>query len=145
MVIDNIFSSATFWEAICYDITATISDHLSPSLIISKMLSNHPSKCDEENISVDYFLIDLDEFLTIIEKNLDYSPEIFLNKIYALFDTCALLKKISKIKLKFALDNVWLHKSISVNNKLLYKFISKVKDSSRKNEFIEKYISYRDL
>ena len=55
--------------------------------------------------------------LKIEEQNIDYSTEIFLNRIIELLDKFAPFKKISKYKLKFKLKP-WitpgLQKSISV-------------------------------
>ena len=59
------------------------------------------SNFDQENFILDHFSIDWNETLKIEELNIDYSNEIFLNKINKLLDKFAPFKKISKYKLKF--------------------------------------------
>ena len=68
------------------------------------------------------------DLLKIDELKAKNSTKIFLGKINMLLDTYALLKKISKYKLKFK-SKPWislgLQKSISVKSKLLTNFINK--------------------
>ena len=53
---------------------------------------------DQENFILDYFSIDWNETLKIEEQNIDYSTEIFLNKINELLDNFAPFKKQVQIK-----------------------------------------------
>ena len=83
---------------------------------------------DQENFILDYFSVDWNEPLKIEEQNIDYSAEIFLNKINELLVNFAPFKKSASIcKLKFKLKP-WitpgLQKSISVK-KILSEFIKK--------------------
>ena len=91
-LIDNIFRNVIFSDSISGNLTATISDHLPQFLIVPNMFSNSPfnksniherdwSNFDQENFILDYFSIDWNETLKIEEQNIDYSTEIFLNKI----------------------------------------------------------------
>ena len=81
------------------------------------------------------------DLLKIDELKAKNSTKIFLGKINMLLDTYALLKKISKYKLKFK-SKPWislgLQKSISVKSKLLTNFINK-QDPLLKKEFQTKY------
>ena len=105
------------------------------------------SKFDEENVILDYFLVDQEVLLKIDELNADNSTKIYLDKINMLFHTYAPLKRINKYKLKFK-SKPWitldLQKSISVKNKFLTNFINK-KDLVLKEEFHTKYKKYRNL
>ena len=138
-LIDNIFTNITLPDSISGNLTATISNHLPQFLIVPNIFSNPPSNksniCerdwsnfDQENFILDYFSIDWNETLKIEEQNINYSTEIFLNKINKLLDNFAPFKKISKYKLKFK-SKPWitpgLQKSISVKNKFLSDFIKK--------------------
>ena len=91
-LIDNIFTNITLPDSISGNLTATISDHLPQFLIVSNIFSNPPSNksniyerdwsnFDQENFILDYFSIDWNETLKIEEQNINYSTEIFLNKI----------------------------------------------------------------
>ena len=126
-------------DSISGNLTATVSDHLPQFLIVSNIFSNHPSNksniyerdwsnFDQKNLILDYFSINWNETLKIEEQNIDYSTEIFLNKINELFNNFASFKKISKYKLKFK-SKSWitpgLQKSISVKNKFLSDFTKK--------------------
>ena len=121
------------------NLTATISDHLPQFLIVPNIFSNPPSNksniyerdwsnFDQENFILDYFSIDWNETLKIEEQNIDYSTEIFLNKINELLDNFAPFEKINKYKLKFT-SKTWitlgLQKAVSVKNKFLFDFIKK--------------------
>ena len=99
-------------DSISGNLTATISDHLPQFLIVPNIFSNPPSNksniyerdwsnFDQENFTLDYFSIDWNETLKIKQQNINYSTEIFLNKINELLDNFAPFKKISKYKLKF--------------------------------------------
>ena len=103
-LIDNIFTNVIFPDSISGNLTATISDHLPQFLIVPKIFSNPPfnksniyerdwSNFDQENFILDYFSIDWNEMLKIEEQNIDYSTEIFLNKINELLDNFAPFKK----------------------------------------------------
>ena len=138
-LIDNILTNITLPDSISGNLTATISDHLPQFLIVPNIFSNPPSNksniyerdwsnFDQENFILDYFSIDWNETLKIEEQNIDYSTEIFLNKINELFNNFASFKKFSKYKLKFK-SKSWitpgLQKSISVKNRSLSDFIKK--------------------
>ena len=112
-----------------------ISDHLPEIMIVPNVFANTPSNrfniherglsnFDQVNFVLDYFSIDWNDTLKINEENVDYSTEVFLNKISNLLDCYAPLKKISRYKLKFR-TKTWitpgLQKSISIKNKLLTK------------------------
>ena len=138
-LIDNIFTNVILPDSISDNPTATISDHLSQFLIVPNIFSNPPSNksniyerdwsnFDQENFILDYFSIDWNETLKIEEQSIDYSTEIFLNKINELVNNFAPYKKTNKYKLKFK-SKPWitpgLQKSISVKNKLTSDFIQK--------------------
>ena len=112
-LINNIFANVTLSDSISGNLTATISDHHPQILIVPNILSNPPSNksniykrdwsnFDQENFILDYFSIDWNEMLKIEEHNINYSTEVFLNKINKLLDNFAPFKKISKYKLKFS-------------------------------------------
>ena len=72
--------------------TSTISDHLPEFAIIPNMFGNilgnksniyesDWSKFDEENVILDYFLVDQEVLLKIDELNADNSTKIYLDKI----------------------------------------------------------------
>ena len=103
-VIDNIFTNITLPDSISGNLTATISDHLPQFLIVPNIFSNPPSNksniyerdwsnFDQENFILDHFSMDWNETLKIEELNIDYSNEIFLNKINKLLDKFAPFKK----------------------------------------------------
>ena len=106
-LIDNILTNITLPDSISGNLTATISDHLPQLLIVPNIFSNplsnksnfHErdwSNYDQGNFILGYFSIDLNETLKIEEQNIDYSTEIFLNKINELLDNFAPFKKIKK-------------------------------------------------
>ena len=105
------------------------------------------SKFDQENFILDYFDIDWSNFLKLNQKNVDLATINFLNAMNSLLDKYAPFKKISKYKLKFK-KKLWITfgnlKSVSIENKLLKKFINK-KDLQIKAEFHEKCKTYRNL
>ena len=84
--------------------TSTISDHLPEFAIIPNMFGNilgnksniyesDWSKFDEENVILDYYLVDREVLLKIDELNADNSTKIYLDKINML-GTYAPLKRI---------------------------------------------------
>ena len=84
--------------------TSIISDHLPEFAIIPNMFGNilgnksniyesDWSKFDEENVILDYYLVDREVLLKIDELNADNSTKIYLDKINML-DTYAPLKRI---------------------------------------------------
>ena len=110
-LIDNIVTNITLLGSISGNLTATITDHLPQFLIVPNIFANPPSNksniyernwsnFDQQNFILDYFSIDWNETLKIEEQNINYSTEIFLNKINKLLDNFAPFKKISKYKLK---------------------------------------------
>ena len=103
-LIDNIFSKVIDPDIIFDNLTSTISDHLPEFAIIPNMFGNilgnksniyesDWSKFDEENVILDYFLVDQEVLLKIDELNADNSTKIYLDKINML-DTYAPLKRI---------------------------------------------------
>ena len=58
------------------------------------------SRFDQENFTVDYFSVDLEDLLKVDELNAGNSTKICLDKINMLLDTYAPLKIINKYKLK---------------------------------------------
>ena len=106
-LIDNILTNITLPDSISGNLTATISDHLPQLLIVPNIFSNPLSNksniyerdwsnYDQENFILGYFSIDWNETLKIEEQNIDYSTEIFLNKINELLDNFAPFKKVNK-------------------------------------------------
>ena len=84
--------------------TGIISDHLPEFAIIPNMFGNilgnksniyesEWSQFDEENVILDYYLVDREVLLKIDELNADNSTKIYLDKINML-DTYAPLKRI---------------------------------------------------
>ena len=74
-----------------------ISDHLPQIMIVPNVFANPPfnrsniyerdwSNFDQVNFVLDYFSIDWNDPLKINEENIDYSTEVFLNKISNLLD-----------------------------------------------------------
>ena len=127
-LIDNIFTNVILSDSLSGNPTASISDHLSQFLIVPNIFSNPPynksniyerdwSNFDQENFILDYFSINWNETHKIEKQNIDYSTEVFLNKINELLDNFAPFKKINKYKLKFN-SKSWitpgLQKSMSV-------------------------------
>ena len=111
-LIDNIFSNVITVDAISGNLTAMISDHLSQIMIVPNAFATPPSNryniyerdwsnFDQVNFGLNYFSIDWGDTLKIKEGNIDYSTEVFLNKISNLLDCYAPFKRISKYKLKF--------------------------------------------
>ena len=111
-LIDNIFSNVIDPDTIFGSLTVTISDHLPQFAIIPNMFGNilgnksniygkDYSKFDRENFIVDYFSIDWEDLLKIVELNADNSTKMYLDKKNMLLDTYAPLKRINKYKFKF--------------------------------------------
>ena len=84
--------------------TSTISDHLPEFAIIPNMFGNilgnksniyesDWSQFDEENVILDYYLVDREVLLKIDELNADNSTKIYLDKI-TMLGTYAPLKRI---------------------------------------------------
>ena len=128
--------------------TATISDHLPQFSIIPNFFGNISgnklniyerdwSKFDRENFILDYFSVDWEDLLKIDELNADNSTKMYLDKINMLLDTYALLKRISKYKLKFK-SKPWI--TLGLQKKYLNK-----KDPILKEEFHTNYKKYRNL
>ena len=89
-----------------------ITSHFPQFLIVPKIFYNSPfnksniyerdwSNFDQGKFFLDYFSIDWNETLKIEEQNIDYSTEIFLNKINELLNNFAPFKKTNNYKLKF--------------------------------------------
>ena len=108
-LIHNILTKVILPDLLWGNLAAT--EHLSQFLIVSNTFCNPPlnksniyerdwSNFDQENFILDYFSINWNETLKIEEQNINYSTEIFLNKINKLLDNFAPFKKISKYKLK---------------------------------------------
>ena len=151
-LIDNIFSNYISHEIISGNITATISDHLPQFSFVPNILSNPStqksnyyerdwSKFKQENFILDYFDKDWADLLQIDQQNVNFSMDIFLNKMDSILNTHAPLKKVNKYKLKFK-TKPWitpaLQKSISIKNNLLKKFIT-AKDTQIKERYHKEY------
>ena len=96
------------------------------------------NKFDQENLILDYLAVDWADIIKSEKKNIDSSFECFLKKFNLILDKYLPLKKLTKQKLKFK-TKPWitlsLQKSVSVNNKLLTKFI-KLKEPTLKVKLI---------
>ena len=105
------------------------------------------SNFDQENVILDYFSINSNETPKIEEQNIDYSTEIFLNKINELLDNLAPFKKTNKYDLKFK-SKSWitpgLQNSISVKQKFLSDFI-KERNITIRAELLLKYKNHGNL
>ena len=108
---DNIFTNVIMSDSLSDNLTATIFDHLPQFLIVPNIFSNPPSNMsniyekdwsnfDQKKFILDYFSIDWNETLKIEEQTIDYSTEMFLNKINELLDNFAPFKKTNMYKLK---------------------------------------------
>ena len=157
-LIDNIFSNDISHEITSGNINATISDHLPQFSFVSNILSNSSSqkskfherdwsKFKQENFILDYFDKDWADLLQIDQQNVNFSMDIFLNKMDSILNTHAPLKKVNKYKLKFKIKP-WitpaLQKSISIKSNLLKKFIT-VKDPQIKERYHKENKDYRNL
>ena len=103
-LIHNIFSKVIDPDIISDNLAGIISDHLPEFAIIPNMFGNilgnksniyesDWSKFDEENVILDYYLVDREVLLKIDELNADNSTKIYLDKINML-GTYAPLKRI---------------------------------------------------
>ena len=105
-IIDNIFSNYISKEAVCGNLTSTISDHLPQVLFIRSMFSdNRDTKSNiferswtnfnQAEFVMDYFDKDWSNILNLKHGNVNVSMENFVNNINDLLDKHAPLKKIS--------------------------------------------------
>ena len=135
-LIDSIFTNVILTDSLSGNLTATISDNLPHFLIVPNIFYNLSSNIyernwsifDQENFMLDYFSINWNETLKNEGQNIDYSTEIFLNKINELLDNFAPFKIINKYKSKFNSKHgitPGLQKSILVKYKFLSDFIKK--------------------
>ena len=96
-LINNIFSNVITVDTVSGNLTATISEHLSQIMIVPNVFANTPSNrsniyerdwsnFDQVNFVLDYFSIDWDDTIKIKEEKIDYSTEVFPNKISNLLD-----------------------------------------------------------
>ena len=99
-LIDNIFTNIILPGSISGNLTAATSDHIRQFLIVHNIFFNTRSNkshiyekdwsnFDQESFILDYFSIAWNETLKIEEQNIDYSTEIFLNKLNELLDKFA--------------------------------------------------------
>ena len=96
------------------------------------------SKFNKDNFIFDCFDKNSSEILQLDQHNVNLSMDSYLDHINAILDIHAPFKKVNKYKLRFKLKP-WitpaLHKSMSVKNSLLKKFIN-CNDSRKKNTYI---------
>ena len=97
----NIWQSNSYYPRLPPSIPNSSNIFSNPPSNKSNISERDWSKFDQENFILDYFSIDWNEMLKKAKQNVDYSTEIFLNKINELLDNFAPFKKISKYKLKF--------------------------------------------
>ena len=157
-LIDNIFSNHISKEAICGNLTSTISDHLPQFLIMPSIFSDPSSSksnvyerswsnFNKEEFILDYFEKDWDLILNVEKNDVNHSFDNFLLNMNGLLDKHAPFKKVSKYQLKLK-TKPWItaaiHKSILVKNSLFKKYI-KLKDPVKKTETHDKYKYYRNL
>ena len=129
-IIDNIFSNYISKEAVCGNLTSTISDYPPQVLFILSMFPDSPetkfnvferswAHFNQAEFVMDYFDKDCSNIWNLKHGNVNVSRENFVNNMRDLFDKYARFKKISKYKLKFK-TIPWitaaLQKSISVKN-----------------------------
>ena len=140
-IIDNIFSNYISKEAVCGNLTSTISDHLPQVLFIPSMFSDNPDKksniferswtnFNQAEFVMDYFDKDWSNILNLKHGNVDVSMEKFVNNINDLLDKHAPLKKISSYQSKFRTKPF---KAKSIKNALFKRYI-KSKSPVKKNE-----------
>ena len=157
-IIDNIFSNYVSKEAVCGNLTSTISDHLSQFLFIPSMFSDNLARksniferswknFNQAEFVMDYFDKDWSNILNLKHGNVNVSMENFVNNMNDLLDKHAPFKKINKYKLKFK-TKPWiaaaLQRSISIKNALFKRYI-KLKSPVKKNEVHQQYKYYRNL
>ena len=149
-IIDNILFNYISKEAVCGNLTSTISDHLPQVYFISSMFSDNPDKkCtiferswtnfNQAEFAMDYFDKDWSNILNLKHGNVNVSMENFVN-VNDLLDKHVPFKKISKYKLKFK-TKPWitaaLQKSISIKNSVFKKCI-KLKSPVKKMKYTNK-------
>ena len=104
-----LFSNYISKEAVCGNLTSTISDHLPQVLFIPSMFSDSPDKksniferswtnFNQAEFVMDYFDKDWSNILNLKHGNVNVSMENFVNNMNDLLDKHALFKKISKYK-----------------------------------------------
>ena len=110
-LIDNIFSNHISKEAICGNLTSTISDHLPQFLIMPSIFSDPSSSksnvyerswsnFNKEELILDYFEKDWDLILNVEKNDVNHSFDNFLLNINGMLDKHAPVKKVSKYQLK---------------------------------------------
>ena len=152
--ITDIFSNYNSKEAVCGNLTSTISDHLPQVLCIPSMISDNPDKksniferswtnSNQAEFVMDYFDKDWSNILNLKHGKVNVSMENFFNNMNNMNN----MIQISKYKLKFK-TKPWvtaaLQKSISIKNSLVKKYI-KLKSPVKKNEVHQQYKYYRNL
>ena len=157
-IIDNIFSNYVSKEALCGNLTSTISDHLTQVLFIPSMFSDNPAtksniferswkNFNQAEFGIDYFDKDWSNILNLKHGNINVSMENFVNNMNDLLNMHAPLKKISKYMLKSKTKS-WvtagLQKLISVKNALFKRYI-KFKSTVKINEVHQQCKYYRNL
>ena len=157
-IIDSIFSNYVSKEAVCGNLTSTISDHLHQVLFVVSMFSDNPNtksniferswtNLNQVEFFIDYFDKDWITILNIKHGNVNVSMKNFVNNMNHLLDMHASFKKISKYKLKFKTKR-WitaaLQKSVFIKNSLFKRYI-KLKGPVKKNEVHQQYKYYRNL
>ena len=96
---------------------------------------------------ISYFDKNWSDILQIDRENMDLSINPFLNNMNSILYTNTPFKRVSKYKLRFKTKpciTPALHKSVSVKNSLLNKFI-KSKDPQAKEHHHIKYKTYRNV
>ena len=122
-IIDNIFSNYISKEAVCGNLTSTISDHLPQVLSMPSIFSDNPDTKSNifEKSCTPMFDKDWSNILNLKHGNVNVSMENFVNNMNDLLDKHVPFKKISKYKLKFKTKR-WitaaLQKSIPIENSL---------------------------
>ena len=107
-IIDNIFSNYVLKEAVCGNVTSTISDHLPKVFFIPTMFSDNPDKksniferswtnFNQSEFVMDYFDEDWSNILNLKHGNVNVSIENFVNNMNDLLDKHASLKKTVNI------------------------------------------------
>ena len=137
-IIDNIFSSYVSKEAVCGNLTSTISDHLPQVLFIPSMFSDNPdtksniferswTNFNQAEFVMDSFNKDWSNMLNLKHGNVNVSMENFVNNMNDLLNKHAPFEKICEFKLKFK-TKPWimaaLQKSISIKNSSKTEYIN---------------------
>ena len=103
-IINNIFSSYVSKEAVCGNLTSTISDHLPQVLFILSMFSDNPTtksniferrwkNVNQAEFVMDYFDKDWSNILNLKHDNVNVAMENFVNNMNDLLDKHGPLKK----------------------------------------------------